>query len=37
MLTDTHCHLGSHKFPTEELDELVARAGEADIHRLVRR
>ena len=35
MLTDTHCHLGSHKFPTEELDELVVRAGEADIHRLV--
>lgn len=35
MLTDTHCHLGSHKFSTEELDEIVARAGEAGIHRLV--
>ena len=26
MLTDSHCHLGSHKFSREELDEIVGRA-----------
>lgn len=35
MLTDSHCHLGSHKFDPDELDTLVTRAHEAGIHRLV--
>jgi TatD DNase family protein len=35
MLTDSHCHLGSHKFPDDELPELVARAAAAGVHRLV--
>ncbi|MFM1560784.1 MAG: TatD family hydrolase [Roseibacillus sp.] len=35
MLTDSHCHLGSHRFTDAELPGLVARAREAGIHRLV--
>jgi TatD DNase family protein len=34
MLTDSHCHLASHKFPREELPALVARAREAGVTRL---
>ena len=26
MLTDSHCHLASHKFPPEEVADLVAHA-----------
>lgn len=35
MLTDSHCHLGSHKFPADELPDLLTRAREAGITRLV--
>jgi TatD DNase family protein len=35
MLTDSHCHLGSHKFESNELDDLVQRAIDAGVHRLV--
>ena len=35
MLTDSHCHLGSHKFSDDELPELVQRAADAGIHRLI--
>ena len=35
MFTDTHCHLGAHRFPGDELPGLVHRASEAGIHRLV--
>ena len=34
-LTDSHCHLGSHRFLPEELPDLVARAREAGVHRLI--
>jgi len=35
MLTDSHCHLASHKFPQEELEEVIQRARESDITRMV--
>lgn len=35
MLTDSHCHLGSHKFAARELPGLVQRAADAGVHRLV--
>ncbi len=35
MLTDSHCHLASHKFPADELPGLVARAREAGVTRLI--
>ncbi|NNC90447.1 MAG: TatD family hydrolase, partial [Akkermansiaceae bacterium] len=35
MLTDTHCHLASRKFPADELPAIVSRAAEAGIRRLV--
>ena len=35
MLTDSHCHLASHKFPREEVPELVGRAREAGVTRLI--
>ena len=35
MMTDSHCHLASHRFPAEELPELIARAKEAGVHRMV--
>lgn len=35
MLTDSHCHLASHQFAPEELEDLVMRAKEAGVHRLV--
>ena len=35
MLTDSHCHLASHKFPSEEVPDLIARAKEAGVHRLI--
>lgn len=34
-MTDSHCHLASAKFPPEELPELIKRAQEAGVHRLV--
>lgn len=35
MITDSHCHLGSHKFSPEEIPALIARAKEANVHRLI--
>ncbi|MEM1085534.1 MAG: TatD family hydrolase [Verrucomicrobiota bacterium] len=35
MLTDSHCHLASHRFPAEEVAELVARAKEAGVTRMI--
>jgi TatD DNase family protein len=34
-ITDSHCHLGSHKFSPEEIPEIVARATEAGVHRMI--
>lgn len=34
-LTDSHCHLASHKFPAEEVPALIQRAQENNIHRLI--
>ncbi|WP_035613036.1 TatD family hydrolase [Haloferula sp. BvORR071] len=35
MLTDSHCHLASHKFSRAEVPELIARAHAAGITRMV--
>ena len=35
LMTDSHCHLASNKFAPEELPELIARAQEAGVHRMV--
>ncbi|WP_018969924.1 TatD family hydrolase [Rubritalea marina] len=35
MLTDSHCHLASRQFPAEEIPDLVRRASEANISRMV--
>lgn len=35
MLTDSHCHLASHRFPSEELAGLIAHARAAGIDRMV--
>ena len=35
MLTDSHCHLASYKFPREELQEIIQRARESGITRMV--
>ncbi len=35
MITDSHCHLGSHKFAPEEIPEIIARAKEAGVHRMI--
>lgn len=35
MLTDSHCHLASHRFDPAEVDDLVARAQAAGVSRLV--
>jgi len=35
MITDSHCHLGSHRFSPEEIPELVARAKENGVHRMI--
>lgn len=35
MLTDSHCHLASHKFPRDEVPEIVARAREAGVARMI--
>ena len=34
-MIDSHCHLASHKFTKEELPELMARAREAGVERVV--
>ena len=35
MITDSHCHLASHKFPAGEVADLIARAREAGVTRMV--
>ncbi len=35
FLTDSHCHLASHRFPEEELEGIVQRATDNGIHRMV--
>ncbi len=34
-MTDSHCHLASTKFPTEEIPELISRARENGIERFI--
>ena len=34
-ITDSHCHLGSHKFSPEEIPDLIARAKENGVHRMI--
>lgn len=35
MLTDSHCHLASHRFPTEEIPDILARARAAGVSRMI--
>jgi TatD DNase family protein len=35
MLTDSHCHLASHRFAEEEVPELIIRAQAAGVGRLI--
>lgn len=35
MITDSHCHLGSHRFSPEEIPDLIARAKENGVHRMI--
>ncbi len=35
MLTDSHCHLASHRFTSEEVSDLLERARKAGVDRLV--
>ena len=35
MLTDSHCHLASHKFEAEEISDLIQRAQDAQVTRMV--
>jgi TatD DNase family protein len=35
MLTDSHCHLASHRFDPDEVPALIARAVAADVTRMV--
>ena len=35
MITDSHCHLGSSKFSADEIPEIIARAKEAQVHRII--
>lgn len=35
MLTDSHCHLASHKFPSDEIPDLLERARDAGVTRLI--
>lgn len=35
MLTDSHCHLASHKFPPAGIPEILSRAREAGVTRLI--
>ncbi len=34
-MTDSHCHLASHRFPEDELPELIERAQAAGVSRMV--
>ena len=35
MLTDSHCHLASHRYPAEEIPDLIARARHAGVSRMI--
>lgn len=35
MLTDSHCHLASHRFLPEEIPALIKRARDADVTRMI--
>lgn len=35
MLTDSHCHLASSRFPVEEISDLLERARAADVTRMI--
>lgn len=35
MLTDSHCHLASDKFTNSELDDIISRAQDHDVTRMV--
>jgi len=35
MLTDSHCHLASHRFSAGEIPDLLARARAADVSRMI--
>ena len=35
MLTDSHCHLASHQFPSEEISAIIARARDLGVTRMV--
>lgn len=35
MITDSHCHLASHRFADDDVSELIARAKGAGVHRMV--
>jgi TatD DNase family protein len=35
MLTDSHCHLASHRFPPEEVPQIISRARAAGVDRLI--
>jgi TatD DNase family protein len=35
MITDSHCHLASHRFESEDLAELINRAKDMGVHRMV--
>ncbi|MGB2266956.1 MAG: TatD family hydrolase [Akkermansiaceae bacterium] len=34
-LTDSHCHLASHKFSTDELSEIISRSRENGVKRII--
>ena len=34
-MTDSHCHLGSHKFSPDEIPDIIARAHENGVHRMI--
>ena len=34
-MTDSHCHLGSYKFATEEIPEIIGRAKDHGVNRMI--
>lgn len=35
MITDSHCHLASHRYADQEVGNIIARAKSAGVHRMV--
>lgn len=35
MITDSHCHLASHRFADQDISSVIARAKSAGVHRMV--